>query len=41
MDQDVLDLISLLDLDADTNAVYARLDEDPLVFVASDGQRIE
>lgn len=41
MDQDVLDLVGLLDLDADADAVDAGLDEDPLVLVAGNGQRCE
>jgi hypothetical protein len=38
VDQDMLDLVGLLDLDADSYAVDARLDEDPLVLVARNGQ---
>lgn len=34
VDEDVLDLVGLLDLDADAHRVDARLDEDPLVLVA-------
>lgn len=37
----MLDLIGLLDLDADPYAVDARLDEDPLVLVAGDRDRHE
>src|SRR6266566_10132010 len=39
VDEDVLDLVGLLDLDADANAVNAGLDQDQLVLVARDGQR--
>lgn len=38
MYQDVLDLVSLLDLDADAHAVDAGLDEDALVLVARNRQ---
>lgn len=38
MDQDVLDLVGLLDLDADADTVDAGLDEDALVFVARNRQ---
>ena len=41
MDEDVLDLVRLLDLDADPDAVDARFDEDSLIFVARDGERIQ
>ena len=34
VDQDVLDFICLLDLDADTYAVHTRLDEDFLILIA-------
>lgn len=37
--EDVLDLVGLLDLDADAHAVDAGLDEHALVLVARDGQR--
>jgi hypothetical protein len=37
--QNVLDLVGLLDLDADAYAVDARLDQDSLVLVARDRQR--
>lgn len=36
--QDVLDLVGLLDLDADAHAVDAGLDEDALVLVSRNGQ---
>lgn len=36
--QDVLDLVSLLDLEADAHAVDAGLDQDALVLVARNGQ---
>lgn len=39
MDQNTLDLVGLLDLNADANAVDARLDEDLLVLVARNDQR--
>jgi hypothetical protein len=38
VDQDVLDLVGLLDLDADPYAVDAGLDEHALVLVARNGQ---
>lgn len=38
VDQDVLDLVGLLDLDADAHGVDGRLDEDALVLVAGDGE---
>lgn len=41
VDQDMLDFVRLLDLDAYPHAVDARLDEHPLVLVASNGQRRE
>ncbi|KUI73012.1 hypothetical protein VM1G_11840 [Cytospora mali] len=37
--QDMLDLVGLLDLDADAHAVDAGLDKDALVLVSCDGQR--
>ena len=37
--QDILNLVSLLNLDADADAIDARLDEDSLVFVARNRQR--
>lgn len=37
--KDVLDFVGLLDLDAYSDRVDARLDEDPLVFVARNRQR--
>ena len=39
MDEDVLNLVRLLDLDAYPNAVDTRLNEDLLVLVSCDGQR--
>lgn len=41
VDQDMLNLVGLLDLDADAHRVYARLDEDALVLVARNRQRCE
>jgi hypothetical protein len=41
MDKDILDLVCLLDLDADADAVDARLNEDLLVLISGDGQRIQ
>lgn len=38
MDQDILNLVGLLDLDADAHGVDGRLDENALVFVAGDRQ---
>lgn len=38
VDEDVLNLVGLLDLDADAHRVDARLDEDPLVLVAGHRQ---
>lgn len=38
MDEQVLNLVGLLDLDADADRVDARLDQDSLVFVAGNGQ---
>lgn len=38
--EDVLDLIGLLDLDADADAVDARFDEDLLIVVSRHGQRV-
>ena len=38
MTQDPLNLVRLLDLDADADRVDARLDQDPLVLVACDRQ---
>ena len=38
MDQYVLDLVCLLDLNADSDGVDARLDKDSLVLVSGDGQ---
>lgn len=39
MDQNMLNLIGLLDLDADADGVDARLDKNSLVLVTRDGQR--
>ena len=41
MHQDVLYLVCLLDLDANSYAINARLDQDFLVLIAGDGERIE
>jgi hypothetical protein len=41
MHEDVLYFIGLLNLDADTDAVYAGLDEDPFIFIPGNGQRIQ
>lgn len=41
MDQDVLDLVCLLDLDAYPHAVDAGLDEDSLVLVSRNDQRVQ
>ena len=41
MNQYVLDLVRLLYFDADSNAVNARFDQNFLVFVAGDGQRVK
>lgn len=41
VDEDVLDFIRLLDLYADSHAVDAGLNEDTLVLVARNSQRIE
>lgn len=41
VDENVLNLVCLLDLDADADRVDARLDEDALVFVARNRQRSE
>lgn len=38
MDEDVLNLVCLLDLDADADAVDARLDQDSLVLVPGNGE---
>ena len=40
VDQDVLNLVCLLDSDADTDAVDAGLDEDTLVLITRDSQRV-
>ena len=39
--QDVLDLISLLDLDADAHGIDARLDQDFLIVIPRHGQWVE
>lgn len=41
MNQDILNLVSLLDLDAYAHRVDGRLDQDALVLVPGDGQRGE
>ena len=41
MDQDILDFVRLLDLDANTHAVYAGLDKNLLVLVARNRQGVE
>jgi hypothetical protein len=41
VDKDMLNLIGLLDLDADSDGVYARLDKDALVLVARNRQRLK
>jgi hypothetical protein len=41
VDQDVFDLVGLLDLDADTDAVDAGLDKDAFIVVSRDGQGVE
>lgn len=41
MDQDVLNLVCLLDLDAYSHAVDARLDQDALAFISRDRKRVE
>ena len=41
MNEDTLDLVGLLDADADTDAVDAGLDENTLVLVPGDGQGIQ
>ena len=41
VDQDVLDLICLLYPNADADTVDAGLDEDTLVLIARDGQRVQ
>ena len=33
VDQNIFDLVGLLDFYADPNTIYARFDEDPLIFV--------
>lgn len=39
--QDILNLVRLLYLDADANTVDAGLDEDSLVFIPGDSERVE
>jgi hypothetical protein len=41
MHQDMLNLVRLLDLDADAHTVDARFDEDTLVFVSRHGKGVE
>lgn len=41
MDQDILYFVCLLDLDANSYTVNARLDQDFLVLIAGDGERIK
>lgn len=41
VDQDMLNLIGLLDLDADTDGVDAGLNQDTLVLVARNGQGLQ
>ena len=41
VNQDVLNLVCLLYPDADTNAVDAWLDEDLLILIARNGERIQ
>lgn len=41
VDQDVLNLVGLLDLDADADRVDAGLDQDALVLVARNGQGLQ
>jgi hypothetical protein len=41
MHQDMLNLIRLLDLNADAHAVYARLDKHSLVLISSDRQGVQ
>jgi hypothetical protein len=41
MYKDVLNLVGLFDLDAYPDTVDARLDQDTLILVSGDGQRIE
>jgi hypothetical protein len=39
--KDMLNLIRLLDLDADSNAIDAGLDQDALVLISGDGERVQ
>lgn len=41
VDEDMLNLVCLLDLDAYAHAVDAGLDEHPLVLVSRDGERVQ
>ena len=41
VNEDTLDLVGLLDADADADAVDAGLDEDTLVLVPGDGQGVQ
>ena len=41
MDQNMLNFIRLLDLDAYAHAVDAWLDKDPLILVSRNGERIQ
>ena len=40
VDQDVLNLVCLLDLDADADTVDAGLNEDSLVLISRNGERV-
>lgn len=39
--QDIFNFVCLFDLDADPNAVHARLNKNLLIFVSGDSQRVE
>ncbi len=41
MHQNVFDFVCLLDLDADSNTVYARLDENSFILVSGNNQGIQ
>jgi hypothetical protein len=41
MDQYMLDFVGLLDLDADTDGVDARLDQDTFILVSRNSQGLE
>jgi len=41
MNQNMLNLVCLLNLDADSDTVYARFDEYPLVFVSRNSYWVE